>query len=368
MPTILAAQDVSAANELHAQLMRGGVHCPQLMVQSLAELKDHLRGVEPPPDVILIYLPASSAVSRHAIQDVRGATPAPIVAIGHGNDISDILAVVRAGANDYVVLDDRLVSELNATLERLRLNRTSNNGKVWGIVGASGGSGASTLAANIAVVLAKSAPTCVCDLHWRGGDCAALFDVHPAHTISDLCSQRSRLDTTMFEQALAKHSSGVQLLAAPHETHSTSDLVANCTGLVQFAQTLFRYVVLDLDVTAANFDSTLLACDRLLLVLRPDFPSMLRAKRFIKWLEEHSYPLQKVVPVANRVGIDGELPLPKVSEMLGIAISHAIPDDAPNVLPSVNLGSPVILEYPRSKVAKALHKFASDLMAKETSA
>lgn len=365
MPTILAAHDVAAANELHARLTRGGFHCPQLVAQSFVDVKTQLRAAESSPGVILVYLPTGQAVACQAIRDLRAATAAPIVAVGHGADVGEILSVVRAGATDYVVLNDRLITELTATIGRLRASGNSAIGKVLGIVGSSGGSGASTLAVNIAVVMAKAAPTCVCDLHWRGGDCAALFDVHPPHTLSDLCLQGNRLDKTMFEQALAKHASGVQLLAAPHDGNPTPDPEENCTALVQFAQTLFHYVLLDLDIAASSFGATLLACDRLLVVLRPDFPSMLRARRLIKWLEEQPYPTERIILVANRVGVEGELPLAKVSEMLGIAISHAIPEDAAYVLPSVNLGSPVILEYPRSKVAKAVQKLASDLMAKE---
>src|SRR5581483_10356762 len=89
-------------------------------------------------------------------------------------------------------------------------------GQVIGLLGASGGSGSSTLAVNLAGVLARDLDRCaLIDLKPGAGDLAALLDVKPTHNLADLCLNVGRMDRAMFESALVPHTSGVHLLAPP---------------------------------------------------------------------------------------------------------------------------------------------------------
>src|SRR5436305_1010888 len=53
------------------------------------------------------------------------------------------------------------------------------------------------------------------DLKPGRGDLAALLDLRPTFHLADLCVNAARLDQAMFEKALARHASGVHLLASP---------------------------------------------------------------------------------------------------------------------------------------------------------
>src|SRR5207302_1489643 len=107
---------------------------------------------------------------------------------------------------------------LESVLARLQIKQEANAppGRLLALLAASGGSGSSTLAVNMAVVLAKEQQRCaLLDLKPGIGDLAALLDLKPQFNLADLCLNVARLDRAMFEKMLAKHSSGVQLLASP---------------------------------------------------------------------------------------------------------------------------------------------------------
>ena len=106
-----------------------------------------------------------------------------------------------------------------ASLLRLRAKRVSkaNNGRLVGVLAASGGSGARARWRPIWPFCWQSCcgPTALIDLRAAASDLAGLLDLKPAHDLADLCRHVTRLDASMFQQSLVQHPSGVHLLAAP---------------------------------------------------------------------------------------------------------------------------------------------------------
>src|SRR5262249_29760671 len=136
-----------------------------------------------------------------------------VLAIGPAADPKIVLRALRGAVDDY--LDQaELDAELTASLGRWRstLAIPEDAGPVIAVLAPSGSSGSSTLAANIATVLAtqhKSAA--LVDLKLRTGDLSALLDLKPTYTLADLCQNFARMDRTLFERSLARHDSGVSL-------------------------------------------------------------------------------------------------------------------------------------------------------------
>lgn len=202
------------------------------------------------------------------------------------------------------------------------------------------------------------------DLHPCGGDQSILFNVPMTHSLNDLCAQGGhRLDATMFEQALISHESGVKLLAseAPLGERSVLDS-ASFASVIRTAKATFDHLVIDLeDVFHRKQADAVSHCDRLLIVIRIEFPSILRARRLLDLLrcmgvDDHTLRL-----VANRTGRTSSISPQKVKEALGLSIEHWIPDDTPNVISSINVGNPLVRENHRSPVAKAIHQLAATL-------
>ncbi len=85
------------------------------------------------------------------------------------------------------------------------------------MAGATGGVGATSIAVNLACVLAADPNNSVVlmDLDVALGDADVFLDTIPEYTLADVAQNVERLDLTLLKRSLTKHSSGVHLLPRP---------------------------------------------------------------------------------------------------------------------------------------------------------
>lgn len=319
-------------------------------------------------DLTVVVLPTDPEHGVEVVRAIRNVSQSVCLAVGPTIDAKLVLRVLRQGADEYLDQGD-LEAELSTSLIRLRSKQASkvNNGRVVGVLAATGGAGASTLAVNLAVLLAKwYGQTALIDMRAAASDLAGLLDVKPEHHLADLCRNVNRLDANMFQQSLVRHASGVQVLAAPSKFDEAAEL--NAQGVRQvltLARSLFPYVVLDLDRSLHSEQLPgVLEADLLLLVLRLDITSLRNARRILDYLSELGVAEDRTWGVANRYGQPNELPLRRVEQALDLAIVHHIPDDPVGMNLAGNAGVPVVLERPRASVSK--HVIALATAVKES--
>src|SRR5439155_23345564 len=180
-----------------------------------------------------------------AIRQLRRAVSCQIVAVGEVSDPKLILRALQHGADHYVDSGE-LETEIEAALARLKLKQegAAPAGRILAVLASSGGSGASTLAVNLATLLAKEHQKCaLLDLNPGRGDLAALLDVKPQFNLADLCLNVGRLDRAMFEKMLVAHASGVHLLGAPQMFGDTRVVTAQgVTQALAMARKVFPIV------------------------------------------------------------------------------------------------------------------------------
>src|SRR5262245_40542280 len=200
------------ARKARETLLHGGHDCPADSVFHLAEAVERL--TQAPPELVLVCLASDTEQALTAIAQLRHVCACPILAVGPANDPQLILRTLRTGAADFVE-EAELGAELEPALRRLRSERgaITEPARTIVLLAPSGGSGSSTLAANIATVLAQAhKKALLLDLKLHAGDLATLLDLKPTHTLADLCRQAALMDRVMFEGSLVKHASGVHLL------------------------------------------------------------------------------------------------------------------------------------------------------------
>src|SRR5581483_870541 len=155
--------------------------------------------------VIVVVLAPDPDVGLDVIGSVRRQTTGYILAVGPA-DPRLILQALREGADHY--LDEaELETGIDAAVSRWqgRGEVTAPSGRLIAVLAASGGSGASTLAVNVAAALARGQERCaLIDLKPGRGDLAALLDLKPAFHLADLCLNVARLDRAMFEKMLVR--------------------------------------------------------------------------------------------------------------------------------------------------------------------
>jgi pilus assembly protein CpaE len=250
---------------------------------------------------------------------------------------------------------------------RYARRKSSLAGSVISVIAPSGGSGASTVAVNVAAALAKQhGEVGLIDLRLSTGDLAAFLDLVPQHTLGDLSNNFDRMDATMLEMAMAKHQSGIRLLAAPREYSEvkavTAAVVRQTTAL---ARRRFPYVVIDLEnIFSEEQVEALWQSDVTLMVVRLDYTSLRNAQRAMSHLQEIGLELDRVKVVANRYGERKQLSIIQAKEVLQKDIAYFVPDDPSSINRAVNEGIPVLLQRPYSKVARSLSKLAAGVNGK----
>lgn len=344
-------------------LLRQGHDCPAAHVVSLDLALDSLAQAR--PELVVLVLSPDTEKGMTVLSGVRLRTQARLVVVGPASDSKLVLRALRAGVSDYVDEDD-VEGELRVALGNLQtdLAAQAEPGRTLAVLAPSGGSGSSTLAVNVAAVLAKEhKSSLLIDLKLQTGDLAALLDLKPTYTLADLCQNIDQMDRVMFERSLVRHAGGTHLLASPRRfedvVHVTPDGIRHALAL---GRALFPYVVVDLDHTFTEEQVQVLTqADVVLLVLRLDFPSLRNAQRTLDYLTHLGISDERVRLVVNRHGQPKEVPAAKAEEALRRKIFHYLPEDPKTVNRASNNGVPVVLESPSAGISRSVAKLAASV-------
>src|SRR5438552_9718871 len=270
MRAFIVSDNGITSGKIRQALVRLGEDCPLTNLCTLDLAEQRLSDGE--AEAVFLVLSPNPEKALALLQQLRRRIKGRVLAVGPLADSKFILRVMREGADHYVDEVD-LEAELNGALLRLRSEGTAQapQGRVIALLAPSGDGGSSTLAVNIASVLAKQHKSCaLLDLKLEAGDLAALLNLKPTHTLADLCVNAAKLDPVMFARSPVAHENGVHLLAPPRNfadvAHVKPDGVRRTLAL---ARGLFGQVVVDLDHSFREEQIQVLKqADIILLILR----------------------------------------------------------------------------------------------------
>jgi pilus assembly protein CpaE len=337
------------------EVLRGRVDPEEPAVARYDDVEHRLPQLQ--PEMLVVVLSPDPERGLDAVRKLRRHTVAPILAVGLVSEPKLILRALHDGADLY--LDEaELESGLDTALARFKAKtEAAPAGRLVTVLSCSGGSGASTLAVNIATVLAREHQRCaLIDLKPGRGDLAALLDLKPIFTLADLCLNVARLDRAMFEKVLVAHASGVYLLGSPQVFGGLRVVTTQGVGqALTLARKHFPHVVADVeDCFHEEQALALRQATVILLICRMDFTSLRNARRILDHLTELEVPESRIRLIANRSGQPGELPQGEAETALGRKIFHGIPDDPRTINVANNTGIPVVIKSPSTRVAQSI--------------
>jgi pilus assembly protein CpaE len=339
--------------------------------------------------IVVIFGPTEPP--EEVIENLNGLlafrTGVGAIMIVHELNADVLKQALRAGLDDVVPAsadDGELRDAVSRTIARLvrqpeqqpeapasRGAAPATQGRVITVCGTKGGTGKSVVAINVAVSLAKRTiqPVVLVDADLQFGDVALMLQLQPVHTIAEAVQAGERLDGTLLERLLLRHSpSGLFVLAAPTEPGS-ADLVGSeeLTRIVTVLREHCAYVVID---TPANFSNATLGAinvaDDVLVLAGLDVMSLKSARVGLETLRVMGVPLSKVKFVLNRANTKVGLTERDAQRAVQLEIDAALPSDIV-VAESVNRGVPVVMSTPRSRFARVIDDLAKRLMVPETS-
>lgn len=346
------------AGKIRQALSHAGHECPSSHVLSTESALEQLAAKSLQPDLILFATPQRREITVDAVRQIRRTTPACILVVGP-RDATLILDVVRAGGNDYIDEKSDLQNELATALGRLAESPQTGGrqGSLVAVCAASGGSGRTLLATNLAVAVAQGhSRACLLDLDLQGGDAASLLNLKPRHSVCDLCYSIEKLDQKMFEQSLLEHATAVSVLASPERWFDAERLSAEAVQkLLRLSRTLFPHVVADLNsFWLPEYAELLQQSTAVLFLLRLDFAAIRNARRALVHFERIGIDKNKIHVIANFFGQPKEIEESKVESALDMKIRYRIPYDPKTVNLCINCGAPIVIESPGLPIARAI--------------
>jgi pilus assembly protein CpaE len=250
-------------------------------------------------------------------------------------------------------------------------DKRDENHKVVTVFSSKGGVGKSFVSSNIAVLLAQrlKQDVALVDLDLQFGDLAIMLQLFPARTMYDAAQNLARLDADALRGYLTPYRGSVHLLAAPLEPGLAETISAEAAStIIRMLRHLFRYVVID---TPPSFTDHVLAAldesDDAILLTTMDVPSIKNLKLSLQTLEMLGIGRERIRLVLNRADSKVGLRINEVEKTLRTRVDVALPSSR-DVPLSINRGSPLVTDDPKSPVAQALVKLAESIAGPETPA
>ena len=337
--------------------------------------------LERPADLEVLILgpgmPLELALTLATAFDVE--CPEVAVLLAAQPDPGVVLAALRAGVLDLLE-PEAGAAEVTALLHRAvrsaavhrravpveQTKAETPAGRVIAVVSPKGGVGKTTIASNLAVGLARSAPhgSVLVDLDLQFGDVASALAISAEHSVSDAVHGPARRDTMVLKTFLSAHPSGLYALCAPDSPDAAEGLTGeDVAHLLGQLASQYRYVVVD---TAPGLsDHTLAALDQatdFVFVTGPDVPGVRGMRRELDVLAELGmHPLKRHM-VLNGADFKAGVSLRDVETALGTSVDVVIPRSRAVAL-STNQGSPLLNGTVRGPATKALQTLLARFVA-----
>ena len=318
------------------------------------------------PDVILMDIPSdNSGLALHAIEVLRQEIPdIAIFAIGSMSQPQTIVSAMRAGAREFIerptTTTDLLEAFIRLSSNQRKVKREGPRGKIFAVVNAKGGSGATTVAVNLALAL-QSAHSNVALVDMAPlGHAALHLNLRPPFTIGDAVRNLHRMDTSLLDSFMVQDPGGLKLLAGANTPVANDASGAEYARLFDHMAGHFRYLVVDL---SSRLDAATRLVGNLsetvLLVAHADVASLWSASRIVQFLGENT-GRERVKLVLNRFRKIPGFHESDAETASGASLLWKIPNQYFAVSAAIDRGVP-LMQQDRSEIARAFSGLAAIL-------
>ena len=244
----------------------------------------------PTPNVIILESEAGINILAGLDQLATVCDPGTrVVVIGSEDDEAPYRELVRRGVNDYIVGPVETLDVVRAICGLFSASEAVATGRVIGVVGAKGGVGASTVAHNVAWMIARDLglDSVVIDLDLAFGTASLDYNQDPLQGIANAVFQPDRPDTALMERLLAKCTDHLSLLAAPAMLDRVYDFGAEAfDAIFDTLRMTTPCIVLDIPHQWSGWTKrALVGADEILIVAEPDLANLRNTKNMLNVLK-----------------------------------------------------------------------------------
>ena len=353
----LTAFLISPDRELGSQFLRSQQEARTFeVVGEIAEyparntLEIRLRQIR--PEVVVVDVASDLTKALEIIEAL--STPASstlVVGLHHHNDSGSVIAVLRAGAAEFLYhpFDISVQKEALARLRRIRQpedDHPAELGKVFVFTSAKSGSGSSTLATHCAHAIrqATGKRLLLIDLDLEGGSIGFYLKLQASYSTADAIENADQMDPAIWS-ALTVDAGGLDVLVSPEVPHATSIEPGRLHDLIEYARMLYDFILID---APPVFHRTALLsiseCDRAFLIASADLASLHLTRKAIGFLTQLGFDKDRYKVVINRLSKKDSISTGDMEKIFGSSVQACIPNEYFSLHRVISLGQPLLAD------------------------
>jgi pilus assembly protein CpaE len=324
-----------------------------------------LTSLRPGLDLVVIDADAAGAELTRQVIEILASWPSPpgVLLVGSNLPTALVRALLKLDRSDVletpVTLSD-LTTAASAVIA-VAGQTVTHNSRCWSVMGSVGGSGATTLAIELAAILAKRASqpgsVALVDLHLADGATHAYLGASANMRLLEASSAPERIDAAILDAFAVRVEAGFDVFASPRDPNAFANVApAAVLRVLEMACQSYDWVIVDLPRLRQPWTLDVLSgSDEILIVSELTVPALLSARAYAMEIEEEAPEGRRPRLILNRMSTRAFGPAPSRAEAekaVGRKVDGAVTSDWEAAACSVNLGGPISQHRPRSKIVK----------------
>lgn len=294
-----------------------------------------------------------------------------IVVIGGFNDIKIYRALMEKGVNEYLVSpvsDLELMKSITSVFTR---EKKQTLGRISAFIGTRGGSGSSTIAQNVAFILAEdpSANVLLIDVDYPFGNVALNLNIDNNHDVSELLNKQDIIDDGFLDRISVRYGKNLRVIGAATSFDQKIEVGKGFVGrVVDAIQEGACHAIIDLPTSWSERETEFLkAADDIILTATLDLSSMKNAKQIAEYCSRTRPNDVDPLLILNQINTPKrpEIKRNDFASAVGLTPAVAIPFDAGAFGKAANNGQTLYEISPKNPSSKAMVDIANYLINKK---
>src|SRR5437764_3827904 len=322
---------------------------------------------DPAPDICLLDFDGDRRSAAMVAERIHADAPdTAIFAVSSQSQPDFIIQAMRSGCSEYLLkpLDpEQLLNAVARVGGRRREKKDSDRAQVFAFIGAKGGCGVTTLVTQMGALLASTygRKVLLLDLHHDFGDAALYLGLTKyRYHFFELAENTDRLDADLLQSFVLHHSSGLDLIPAPHGTEPAHRMAPSALNhVIDFVRSRYDFILVDLPPGLNDENLELLRhCDQVNVVTVAEVSALRNVVRQTDYFTRKHISADRIKIVLNRHQKRALITEAQIEKSIEQKMFWKLPNQYVNVVKTMNGGNPES-QLPTSDVAKNLHDWAA---------
>ena len=316
------------------------------------------------PQAVVLFVDTERPQSVQFARRVRHDAPdANLIIVARSDEGGVTREAMRLQARALAILPGDQ-HELEGVFEAMSFEtyEASDDGMVLALLGAKGGMGTTSVAINLAGVLAqhRDRRVALVDLALYIGEVAVYLDMKTPYALGELVRDLDRLDEAWIEQNVPRHRTGFYVLSQPAEWDDVDAMkVADVVQSISLLKRYFTHIILD---AGAQLNEVALSgvtvADQCIVVCTQELPSLVSTRRRVGMLTQIAGDAKAIRVVANRWQDDGAYDRDSIETYVQHGLNATIQNDYRNMSACIESGKLLVEQCPEAEIVADVREVA----------